>query len=46
MGAGATIIHPLSIGKHAKMDANAVMLCDVPVAARAVAVSVKIINVV
>lgn len=43
IGAGAKIIRPVTIGDHAKIGANAVVLCNVPVGATAVGVPAKII---
>ena len=43
IGAGAKIISAVSIGDHAKIGANAVVVCDVPTRATAVGVPAKII---
>lgn len=43
IGAGAKIMGGITIGRHAKIGANAVVLCDVPEGATAVGVPAKII---
>lgn len=44
IGAGAKILGGVTIGPHAKIGANAVVLCDVPEHATAVGVPAKIIT--
>lgn len=44
IGAGAKILGGVTIGQHAKIGANAVVLCDVPEHATAVGVPAKIIT--
>jgi serine O-acetyltransferase len=44
VGAGAKIIGPLRIGKHAKIGANAVVLHDVPTGATAVGIPAKLVQ--
>lgn len=43
IGAGAKLIRPVTIGEHAKIGANAVVLCDIPAGATAVGIPAKII---
>ena len=43
IGAGARILGPVRIGDHARVGANAVVLCDVPAGATAVGVPARII---
>ena len=42
VGAGARILGPLTIGDHARIGANAVVLCDVPPGHRAVGIPAQI----
>lgn len=44
VGAGAKILGPVRIGRHAKIGANAVVLCDVPPYATAVGVPARILQ--
>ena len=44
IGAGAKILGGVRIGRHAKIGANAVVLCDVPERATAVGVPAKVIE--
>lgn len=44
VGAGAKILGGVVIGDHARIGANAVVLCDVPAGATAVGVPARIIN--
>jgi serine O-acetyltransferase len=44
IGAGAKILGSVTIGNHAKIGANAVVLCDVPDGATAVGLPAKIIE--
>lgn len=44
IGAGAKILGPVVIGDHAKIGANAVVLCDVPAYASAVGIPAKIVS--
>ena len=44
IGAGAKILGGLTIGKHAKIGANAVLLRDVPAGATAVGIPAKVIQ--
>jgi len=44
VGAGAKILGPLSIGDHASIGANAVVLIDVPAGATAVGVPARILS--
>jgi len=44
IGAGAKILGGIQIGDHAKIGANAVVLCDVPAHATAVGIPAKIIT--
>lgn len=44
IGAGAKILGPVHIGPHAKVGANAVVLCDVPAGAVAVGIPARIIE--
>jgi serine O-acetyltransferase len=44
IGAGAVIVRPVTIGKHAKIGANAVVTTDVPDYATAVGVPARIIS--
>lgn len=43
IGAGAKILGPVLIGDHAKIGANAVVLCDVPAGATAIGIPARII---
>ena len=43
VGAGAKILGPVSIGDHASIGANAVVLCDVPAGCRAVGIPARIL---
>jgi serine O-acetyltransferase len=43
IGAGAKILGGVTIGDHAKIGANAVVLCDVPAAATAVGIPARVI---
>jgi len=44
VGAGAKILGRITIGRHAKIGANAVVLCDVPEGATAVGIPARIIH--
>jgi serine O-acetyltransferase len=44
IGAGAKILGPISIGDHAVIGANAVVLCDVPEYATAVGIPAKVVS--
>ena len=44
IGAGAVIVRPVTIGRHAKIGANAVVTSDVPDYATAVGVPARIIS--
>jgi serine O-acetyltransferase len=44
IGAGAKILGPVTIGDHARIGANAVVLCDVPEDATAVGVPAKVLK--
>ncbi|MEA5507020.1 serine O-acetyltransferase [Halotia wernerae UHCC 0503] len=44
IGAGAKIFGDISIGDHANIGANAVVLCNVPAGATAVGIPAKIVN--
>ena len=44
VGAGAKILGGVTIGKHAKIGANAVVMCDVPEGATAVGIPARIIR--
>ncbi len=43
IGAGARVLGPVSIGDHARIGANAVVLCDVPEYATAVGVPARVL---
>lgn len=43
IGTGAKLIRPAQIGNHAKIGANAVVLCDVPEGATAVGIPARIV---
>jgi serine O-acetyltransferase len=43
VGAGAKILGPVTIGEHAKIGANAVVLTDVPANAIAVGIPARVI---
>lgn len=45
IGAGAKIIGAITICRHAKIGANAVVLCDVPEGASAVGVPARIVDI-
>lgn len=42
VGAGARLLGPIRIGEHAKIGANAVVICDVPPYATAVGVPARV----
>ncbi|WP_225883490.1 hypothetical protein [Sphingomonas aliaeris] len=44
MGAGAKLLGPIHIGAHARIGANAVVLCDVPEGATAVGNPARIVR--
>jgi serine O-acetyltransferase len=44
VGAGAKLIGPISIGDHAKIGANAVVMIDVPAGATAVGIPARIVK--
>ncbi|HMB06628.1 MAG TPA: hypothetical protein VKP69_23185 [Isosphaeraceae bacterium] len=44
VGAGAKILGGVTIGNHARIGANAVVLCDVPSGATAVGVPARIVR--
>lgn len=44
VGAGAKIIGAINIGRHAKIGANAVVLCDVPEGATAVGIPARVLE--
>lgn len=44
IGAGAKILGAVTIGRHARIGANAVVICDVPAGATAVGVPARIID--
>jgi len=43
VGPGAKILGPVSVGDHARIGANAVVLCDVPAGATALGVPARIV---
>ena len=44
IGAGAKILGPVTIGDHAKIGANAVVVTDVPEGATAVGIPARIVS--
>ena len=44
VGAGARLLGPITVGDHARIGANAVVLCDVPAGAVAVGVPARILE--